>query len=120
MMKRSVKMPFETLTMKARTSLLCFLLLGTLVAGGCGTAPRQDTPSASTGIKGQSQAWFQEHWGKPGAKSKRFFGGETWVYFRLTGGKSSFPFSNMAPAECQIRLDFDKEGKLEDSGYSGC
>ena len=120
MMKRSAKMPLETLTMKARTLLLCFLLLGTLVASGCGTPPYQETPPASAGIKGQSQAWFQEHWGKPGAKSKRFFGGETWVYFRLTGGKSSFPFSNMAPAECQIRLDFDKEGKLEDSGYSGC
>ena len=119
MMKRLAKMPLETHDMKARTLFLCVLLLGTLAAGGCGTPPHQDAPPASAGIKGRSQAWFQEHWGKPGAKSKRFFGGETWVYFRLTG-KSSLPFANMAPAECQIRLDFDKEGKLEDSGYSGC
>ena len=41
------------------------------------------------------------------------------MYFRLTGTSSS-PLSAMAPADCQIRLDFDKKGKLEDSGYSGC
>ncbi len=112
-------MPLETF-MKASTSLLCLLLLGALITGGCGTPPLQEAPPASAEIKGKSQSWFQEHWGKPGAKSKRFFGGETWVYFRLGDDKSSFPFSNMAPAECQIRLDFDKQGKLEDSGHSGC
>lgn len=112
-------MTFETHDRKARTTLLCMLILGTLVAGGCKTPPQQETPPGSAELQGKSQAWFQEHWGDPGGKTKRFFGGETWVYVRLTG-KSSLPFSTMTPAECQIRLDFDKEGKLEDSGYSGC
>lgn len=100
-------------------SLLCLLLLGTLVGGGCGTSPYQEAPRDPAAFKGKSQAWFQENWGKPGAKSKRFFGGETWMYFRLTGTSSS-PLSTMAPAECQIRLDFDKAGTLENSGFSGC
>jgi len=112
-------MPLESF-MKASPSLLCLMLLVALGSGGCGTPPHQEAPPASAEIKGKSQAWFQERWGKPGAKSKRFFGGETWVYFRLSGGQSSFPFSNMDPAKCHIRLDFDKQGKLEDSGYSGC
>ena len=113
-------MTLETHTRKARTTLLCFLLLGTLAAGGCGTPPHQQAPPAPAAIKGKSQAWFQENWGNPGGKAKRFFGGETWFYVRRTGDQSSFPFSNRAPGECQIRLDFDQEGTLEDSGYSGC
>lgn len=112
-------MTLETQTMKAATPLLCVLLLGALAAGGCGTSSHQETPPASAEIKGKPQAWFQEHWGTPGAKAKRFFGGETWVYLRLTGTSSS-PLSTMAPADCQIRLDFDERGKLEDSGYFGC
>lgn len=105
--------------MKAQASLLCVLLLGTLAADGCGTSPHQEAPPAPAALNGKSQAWFQEQWGTPGAKAQRFFGGETWVYFRLTGTASS-PLSTMGPAECQIRLDFDKDGTLEDSGYSGC
>ena len=106
-MKRSAKTPFDTLAMMPRTSLLCILFLGTLVAGGCGAASHQEAPLDPTALNGKSQAWFQEHWGAPGAKSKRFFGGETWAYFRPL-------------AECHIRLDFDRKGHLEDSGYSGC
>ena len=111
-------MTLETRTRKARTTLLGFLLLGTLVAGGC-SPPHQETPPDDDALKGKSHAWFQEHWGTPRAKTKRFFGGETWVYFRLTG-ESSLTFSTMAPTECQIRLDFDKEGTLEESRFSGC
>ncbi len=105
--------------MKARTSLLCVLLLGTFAVTGCGMSPHAEAPPAPAVINGKSQAWVLENWGKPDAKTKRFFGGETWMYFRLTGASSS-PLSGMAPADCQIRLDFDKKGILEDSGYSGC
>lgn len=118
-MKSSTQMTLDTRTGKTRTTFLCFLLLGMLVADGCRTPLHQETPPDAAGLKGKSQAWFQENWGNPAGKAKRFFGGETWAYFRLTG-KSSFPFSNAASAECQIRLDFDEKGKLEDSGYSGC
>ena len=112
-------MTLEPHTRKARTTLLGVLLLWTLAAGGCGTPPHQETPPDAAAFKGKSQAWFQANWGNPGAKTKRFFGGETWVYFRRTG-QSSFSFSTMAPAECQIRLDFDKEGTVEHSGFTGC
>lgn len=112
-------MPFDILTIKAQASLLCVLLLGTLAAGGCGTSPHAEAPPDPAAIKGKTQAWFLEYWGTPGAKTKRFFGGETWVYSRLTGTSSS-PLSTMAPADCQIRLDFDEKGTLEDSGYYGC
>ena len=112
-------MTLATHTMKARTTLCCVLLLVTLVSGGCGRPSHREPPPDVDELKGKSQAWFQENWGSPGGKAKRFFGGETWVYFRLTG-TSSLPFSTMTPTECQIRLDFDKEGTLEDSGYSGC
>lgn len=118
-MKHSAKMPFDILTMKAQASLFCVFLLGTLVVGGCGTSPHAEAPRDPATFHGKSQAWFLENWGAPGAKAKRFFGGETWMYFRLTGTSSS-PFSGMAPADCQIRLDFDEKDTLEDSDYSGC
>ena len=118
-MKSSAKMILETRIRKARATLFCVLLFGMLAAGGCGTASYQAAPPDPAMLHGKSQAWFQEHWGAPGAKAKRFFGGETWVYLRLTGTSSS-PLSPMAPADCQVRLDFDEKGTLEDSRYSGC
>ena len=112
-------MTLETRTRKARTTLLWVLLLGTLVAAGCSTPLHRETPPDVAELNGKPQAWFQENWGNPGGKAKRFFGGETWVYDRLAG-KASFPLSDTATAGCRIRLDFDKEGTLEDSGFSGC
>jgi len=91
-----------------------------LLLTGCGGNPYLDASLDPAELEGKSQAWFEENWGKPNAKSKRFFGGETWTYFRIAGGKQAFPFFNYEPHECQISLDFDKEGKLEDADYSGC
>lgn len=108
--------------MKAPKSLLCFLILCALSPGldGCGTSPHQDTSRTPPEFQGKSQAWFEENLGKPSAKSKRFFGGETWVYFRVAGDASSLLFFSVTSAQCQIHLDFNKEGTLEDSEYSGC
>lgn len=80
----------------------------------------QETSLNSAEFHGKSQAWFIEHWGKPRARSKRLFGGETWVYFRIADGTRSFPFLNFGPAGCQMSLAFDTEGNLEDSDSSGC
>jgi len=96
------------------------VLFMTILLSGCGGNPYLDASLKPAELEGKHQSWFQDQWGKPSAKSKRFFGGETWTYFRIAGGKSSAPFWNFAPNECQISLDFDKEGKLEDSSYSGC
>jgi hypothetical protein len=91
-----------------------------LLMVGCGGNPYLDASLDPAELQGKDQAWFEENWGKPSAKAQRFFGGETWSYFRIAGGKKTFPFFNYEPNECQISLDFDKEGKLEDSTYSGC
>lgn len=131
-------------TMNTPTSRLCLLALGALglALNGCGGAlPHQNDSRNHAEVqrildevqqihdevqlildeaRGKPQAWFEDHWGRPGARSKRLFGGETWVYFRIAGGGSSLSTLTAAPAECQIRLDFTPDGLLEDSAYSGC
>jgi len=42
------------------------------------------------------------------------------VYSRIAGGASRFPYFNFSPNQCQIILDFDKSGKLEDYDYKDC
>ncbi len=108
--------------MKGPKSLLYFLILCAFspALDGCGTSPPQDASRTPPEFQGKSQAWFEENFGKPDAKSKRFFGGETWVYFRIAGDKPSWLFFSAVPAQCRIHLEFNKEGTLEDSAYSGC
>jgi hypothetical protein len=53
-------------------------------------------------------------------KASRFFGGETWTYYRIAGGKSGPPLFNFTPNQCQITLKFDKDEKMSDYSYSGC
>ncbi|MCP9455817.1 MAG: hypothetical protein NNA18_06900 [Nitrospira sp.] len=71
-------------------------------------------------LQGKDKAWFEKHWGAPDGKTARFFGGETWIYYRIAGGRSGPPLFNFSPNECQITLTFDKEDKLTDYSYSGC
>ena len=104
----------------ATTLRILLLLVLSLTLVGCSRHLNQDASLNSAEFHGKSQAWFIEHWGKPRARAKRFFGGETWMYFRIADGTRSFPFLNVGPAGCQMSLAFDKEGKLEDSASSGC
>lgn len=90
------------------------------VVAGCGGNPYLDASLDPAEFQGKPQAWFEEQWGKPSGKAKRFFGGETWTYTRIAGGKTGPPFGNFAPNQCRITLDFDEEQKLEDYSYSGC
>lgn len=94
-------------------------LLGLLCAG-CGGNPYLDASLDPAKFEGKDKAWFEENWGKPSGKSSRFFGGESWVYSRIAGGETRFPFFNFSPNQCHINLDFDKEGKLEDYDYTDC
>ena len=87
---------------------------------GCRGNPYLDSSLGPAKLQGKSQAWFEDNWGNPSAKAKRFFGGETWIYFRIAGEERPFSFFNDGPNECQISLDFGKEGNLEASGYFGC
>ena len=47
-------------------------------------------------------AWFEKNWGTPSGKAPRFFGGETWTYYRIAGGKSGPPLFNFTPNQCEI------------------
>ncbi len=96
------------------------LLLAVILAAGCGGNPYLEASLNPAELEGKDQAWFEENWGAPSGKSARLFGGEKWTYFRIAGGKTSPPFFNFAPNECQITLKFDKEEKLSSYRYSGC
>jgi len=99
-----------------------YLLLGALglFCAGCGGNPYLDASLDPAKLEGKSQAWFEENWGEPSAKASRFFGGEKWVYSRISGAEIRFPFFNSSPNQCQITLEFDKEQALEDYDYTDC
>jgi len=95
--------------------------LGVGLLAGCGGGnPYLDASLNPAELEGKDQAWFEKNWGEPTGKAPRFFGGETWTYFRISGGKTGALLGNFTPTECQITLKFDKEGKLSSSSYSGC
>ena len=93
--------------------------LGLLLAG-CGSNPYLEASLDPATFEGKDQAWFEENWGKPSGKTSRFLGGESWVYSRIAGGATHFPFFNFSPNQCQITLDFDDEEKLTDYDYTDC
>jgi len=95
--------------------LLAFFLLAT----ACSSNPYLEQTLKPAAQRHESRDWFEKEWGKPSGASKRFWGGETWTYYRIAGG-SQRVLGGLDPYECEIRLDFDKEGKLDDYSYSGC
>lgn len=113
---------FQPLLEKERGVVYKYLLIGLMgwLCAGCGGNPYLDASLDPAKFEGKDKAWFEENWGKPSGKSARFFGGETWMYSRISGGESRFPYFNFSPNQCHINLDFDKEGKLEDYDYTDC
>jgi hypothetical protein len=103
-----------------RLSGLALLLILGLFASACGGNPYLDASLEPAELEGKDKAWFEENWGKPSGKAPRFFGGETWTYYRIAGGKSGAPFWNFSPNTCEITLEFDEDDKLEDFSHSGC
>lgn len=91
-----------------------------LMLAGCGGNPYLEASLKPAELQGKNKAWFEKNWGVPDGKSSRFFGGETWTYYRIAGGKTSLPFFNFSPNTCQIKLEFDKEEALSDYSTSGC
>jgi hypothetical protein len=87
---------------------------------GCGGNPYLDASLKPAEFEGKDKAWFEKNWGKPSGKATRFFGGESWTYFRIAGGTAGPPLFNFSPNQCQITLKFDKEEKLQSYQYSGC
>jgi hypothetical protein len=103
----------------ALTSMLS-LLLALLCLIGCGGSPYRDTAVNAADLEGKDKVWFERNWGKPNGKAKRFFGGEAWTYFRITGERVGSSVFNFAPNQCQITLKFDRDDRLRSSEYSGC
>ena len=95
-----------------------YLLLGVLglLYAGCGGGGSLDPAQ----LEGKSQAWFEENWGKPSARVSRFFGGEQWVYSRISGGGIRLPFFHSSPNQCPITLEFNKEQSLEAYDFLDC
>lgn len=94
------------------------LLLVLVLLGGCGGNPYLDATLKPAEFEGKEKAWFEKNWGEPSGKASRFFGGETWTYFRIAGAQSGL--FNFAPNQCQITLKFGKDEKLSSYSYSGC
>lgn len=103
-----------------RRSIIGLLLMIIVLIAGCGGNPYLDASLKPAEMEGKEKAWFEKNWGTPSGKAPRFFGGEEWTYFRIAGGRSSAPYFNFAPNQCQITLKFDKEEKLSSYKYSGC
>jgi len=97
-----------------------WLAVALFLVTACGGNPYLEASLKPAELEGKDKAWFEKNWGAPSAKATRFFGGETWTYFRIAGGKTSAPFFNFAPNECQITLKFGKDDKLSSYNYSGC
>jgi hypothetical protein len=100
--------------------LIPIVLLLSLLVAGCGGNPYLDASLKPAEFEGKDKAWFAKNWGPPSGKASRFFGGESWTYFRVSGGSSRAPLFNFSPNQCQITLKFDKEEKLQAYDYSGC
>ena len=96
------------------------LLLVVALMAGCGGNPYLEASLQPAEFEGKDKAWFEKNWGTPTGKAPRFFGGETWTYFRIAGGQSRPPFGNFKPNQCQITLKFGKDDKLTSYNYTGC
>jgi hypothetical protein len=96
------------------------VVIAVVLLAGCGGNPYLDASLKPAELEGKDKSWFETNWGTPTGKSPRFFGGETWTYFRIAGGRSGFPLSNFTPNQCQITLKFDKNEKLNSYKFSGC
>ena len=96
------------------------LWLAAALLAGCGGNPYLDASLKPAEFEGKDKAWFENNWGEPSGKAPRFFGGETWTYFRIAGSQTG-PFGFTAtPTQCQITLKFGKDEKLSSYSYSGC
>jgi hypothetical protein len=97
-----------------------WLLVALVLLSGCGRNPYLEASLKPAEFEGKDKAWFEKNWGPPSGKAPRFFGGETWTYFRIAGGQQGPLSFNYTPNECQITLKFGKDEKLSLYSYSGC
>lgn len=91
-----------------------------VVAVSAGCSHNAYLEQSLSGSIGKDKAWVEKQYGEPNVRASRFFGGESWTYYRIAGGKSSLPLFNFTPNECQISFKFDKDDRMTDYSYSGC
>ena len=69
--------------------LSAVLLFSCLALTACSSSnPYLEASLKPAELQGKDKAWFEKNWGAPDGKAARFFGGETWTYYRIAGGKS--------------------------------
>ena len=96
------------------------VVISLLLLTGCAGNPYLEETLNPAAQRHESKEWFEQEWGKPSGTSKRFWGGETWTYYRIAGGTARV-LGGISPHQCEIELYFDKNGKLDDYHYSsGC
>ena len=96
------------------------VVISLLLLTGCAGNPYLEETLNPAAQRHESKEWFEKEWGKPSGTSKRFWGGETWTYYRIAGGTARV-LGGLSPHQCEIELYFDKNGKLDDYHYSsGC
>lgn len=108
-------------TLRIRCPRRCLLgLCLALMLAGCGGNPYLDATLKPAEFEGKDKTWFENNWGEPSGKAPRFFGGETWTYFRIAGNQTGLLGLSNTPTQCQITLKFGKDEKLSSYSYSGC
>lgn len=86
----------------------------------CSGNPYGASPEELATFQGITQTWFEEHWGSPHAKTKKFFGGETWMYDHIPSSQTIIPFVNAPANECRIILEFDQDETVDHVTYAAC
>jgi hypothetical protein len=90
------------------------------LTAGCASNPYLEQSLKPAAQRHETKDWFEKEWGKPSGTSTRFWGGETWTYYRIAGGTARM-LGGINPHQCEIELYFDKDGKLDSYDYSsGC
>lgn len=95
------------------------ILIACALLAGCGGGNPYLNMSLNE-MEGKDKTWVEKNYGEPSGKTARFFGGETWTYFRVSGGKTGPILGNHTPIQCQITIKFDRDGKVSSTDSSGC
>ncbi|MEK6634533.1 MAG: hypothetical protein AABY94_14525, partial [Nitrospirota bacterium] len=64
--------------------LSAIFLISCLALTACSSSnPYLEASLKPAELQGKDKAWFEKNWGTPEGKASRFFGGETWTYYRI-------------------------------------
>jgi hypothetical protein len=83
------------------------LLISCLALTACSSSnPYLEASLKPAELQGKDKAWFEKNWGTPDGKASRFFGGETWTYYRIdSAGSGSLYWSAEQPEVFALAAD---------------